>query len=162
MNFPPDPSRGYKRPPTDSPTLGPKLFRSDNTPPLSNQTMDEDPDISLSQDVLGFDEKSNRFVVANKSLEDYEEIPQSSTARKAAKSDEHEHKQKPPPIVIVGKNVSSVQSVLTKKIKSKKFEIKLMRLGIKVQLSDVAGHKIGMNKLETAGFEFSKLLYESK
>ena len=40
------------------------------------------------------------------------------------------------PIVIAGKNVSATQQLLQNVITSKKFEVKLMRIGIRVDIGD--------------------------
>lgn len=47
-----------------------------------------------------------------------------------------ERKKKVAPVVIVGSSASTVQNLLNEKITSKKFEIKLMRVGIRINLAE--------------------------
>lgn len=71
-------------------------------------------------------ESSNRYA----SLTDNEDMIVEQMSASAAR------KKKNPPIIIAGKNVSAVQQMLNEVITSQKFEVKLMRIGIRVVVGD--------------------------
>lgn len=85
---------------------------------------------------------NNRFMVGDKSLSDFtdDEGMSDGTVKDAYVSPKQAagstQPKKNPPIVITGSNVSAVQNTLNEFVQSKKFELRLMRIGIRVTVAD--------------------------
>lgn len=103
--------------------------------------------------VLGFDEASNRFIVNDKPLDEYPEVIQ-PRATNNNKSSATANAKKPPPIVVVNSNASTIQNLLNSALTSRKFEIKLMRIGIKIQLVSKTDFDHASTALKTANLQF--------
>lgn len=79
---------------------------------------------------------SNRYNVGDKPLSEFDEdFDMNKDDDSSVKNDkQNTKKQRNAPIIIVGKNVSQVQKVCNEKITSKKFECKLLSIGIRVDV----------------------------
>lgn len=80
----------------------------------------------------------NRFVIGNKPLSDYDMHDTSGSSqnknKNQDKSDDNTKKTRNSPIIIVGNNVSRVQNICDEVVKSKKFQIKLLTIGVRVDI----------------------------
>ena len=112
-----------------------------------NTTTDDD-----SQGVIGFDMTNNKFVLNGITLEDMS--TDMDTAPNSSITATSTRKPRPPPLVVVNFSVSALQHMLNNIITSKKFELKLMRVGIKVQFTTNEDYKKAYNKLKEDGIHF--------
>ena len=94
-------------------------------------------------------ELTNRFTINGESLEDVDTDMDTEHASQNAQK-----KAKPPPLVVIGSNVSTVQNRLVQLIQSKKFELKLMRVGIRIQFTSNDDYKTAFDALKEDGFGF--------
>lgn len=78
---------------------------------------------------------NNRYMIGEKNLSEFND---ESMEQENVNKHGDDKPKKNNPIIIVGSNVVNVQNLCDKVIKSKKFEIKLLGIGIKVQVSDKA------------------------
>lgn len=81
---------------------------------------------------------SNSYNIGDRPLSDFDdtEMPNVNNEQNSRKS----NKNKNSPIIITNSNVSAVQNMCNKVIQSKKFEVKLLSIGIRVQVSEKEEH----------------------
>lgn len=95
---------------------------------------------------------SNRFVVGNKNLSDFTDDSTMSVDNimnnNSTSDDKNVKKIKTNPIIVVGSNVSRIQNICNDVIKSKKFEIKLLSIGIKVLVADKSDFDLLLKELQ--------------
>lgn len=58
------------------------------------------------------------------------------------------------PVVVVGSNATDLQNLLNESIASKKFEIKMMKVGIRVNIPEATEHKLALENLKSKGFQY--------
>lgn len=66
----------------------------------------------------------------------------------------HEKKVKTAPIVVVDYNATDLQNTLNECIASKKFELRMMKVGIRVNIPDTSEHSTALNTLKTNGVQY--------
>lgn len=88
----------------------------------------------LLQESLTHTLTSNRFNIGDKPLSEYDDENENMDTKNVNKTSEK--KTKNPPIVITGSNVSAVQNFCNEIIKSRKFEVKLLTVGIRIHVAE--------------------------
>lgn len=80
---------------------------------------------------------NNRFMINSKPLSDYQMDDTASTYDDNSNdknSQQEKRNMKNPPVIITGSNVNTIQNMCNEIIKSKKFEIRLLRIGVRLQI----------------------------
>lgn len=75
----------------------------------------------------------NKYNIGDKPLSDFNDVDMSNVNNNK-ESEKVKEKIRNPPIIITGSSVSDIQNICNSVIKSKKYEIKLLRIGIRVQI----------------------------
>lgn len=95
-----------------------------NTPLQTNAT--------LIQRTMRATRTQNQFNIGEQSLSDFDEMD----VEEILKQNKSKPKQRNPPVIIANSTVSDVQNICNQVVTSKKFEVKLLRIGIRVNITE--------------------------